>query len=333
MDRRGAALILVTVLLVVLTILSTALISSSFSENGFARRYLESTQAFWLAEAGMNQALNELKINPTLQFIDNTKLGQIGGYSATVDSTGLINLNGNINVTAYGFVPFNGPRVERGIQVIINRTTFTPNNFYNDTVLYSTGDVVIKNNAFEINGNVIYGDNLTVRETDNIHGNSTQVTNATLPALNFEQLKYISRQQGYYYNGTASVPPFPTEFWNDQAAQIPNVFFWDNTSPLTLKGTVGGLFIVGGGDVTTDIRIIGNVIVRGCIYTTGQFKIDGGGSALNIDGSILASNATINGGGNLSYNQTYMLTMQDWSSNATVTVTSWKDMNNTYTLY
>lgn len=338
MDKKGAALILISILLVALTIFSTALISSSFSENAFAIRYLESTQAFWLAEAGINRALSELKINPVLYAIDNTELGQIGGYNATIDTSSLINLNGDITVTAHGFIPLDEPfRADRVIQVIINRTTSTPTNFYNDTVLYSTNDINITNNAFDINGNVIYGDEFNVKNPDNINGTNTSVPNATLPELNFAQLKYLSQRQGYYYNGTdIEPPPFPTEFWNNQTAQIPipNVYFWDTPLLLTLKGSVGGLFIVGGGgNVTNDIRIIGNVNVQGCIYATGQFRIDGGGGQLNIDGAVFAGNALINGGGTLAYNDTYMQIMQAWSSNVdSLTVTSWEDMDNTYNL-
>ena len=116
MNRRGAALILVTILLVVLTIFSTALISSSFSENGFALRYLESTQAFWLAEAGLSQAITRLRAGNTLD-ITETELGK-GGYNATIQSNG----NNSYTVNAVGFSG-GGRRFSSSIVSISPRST------------------------------------------------------------------------------------------------------------------------------------------------------------------------------------------------------------------
>jgi cytoskeletal protein CcmA (bactofilin family) len=53
MNKKGIALILSFMVILVLTILGSAIISRSIFENNITRRYVESTQAFWLAEGGL----------------------------------------------------------------------------------------------------------------------------------------------------------------------------------------------------------------------------------------------------------------------------------------
>ncbi len=55
MNRKGAALIFVYMVIMLMTITSAAFFARSFSENSGIRRYSDGVRAFWIAEAGMAQ--------------------------------------------------------------------------------------------------------------------------------------------------------------------------------------------------------------------------------------------------------------------------------------
>ncbi|MCK5289287.1 MAG: hypothetical protein KAJ79_09495, partial [Candidatus Omnitrophica bacterium] len=61
MNKKSSILVVVIIVAVVLTILGTALLHKSITENNLAQKYLNSTRAFWLAEAGINEALFEIR--------------------------------------------------------------------------------------------------------------------------------------------------------------------------------------------------------------------------------------------------------------------------------
>ncbi|MBU1125124.1 MAG: hypothetical protein KKC84_03785, partial [Candidatus Omnitrophica bacterium] len=61
MNNKGIAMIFGFIIIAILTILASAIISRSVNEGSIAKRYLESTQAFWLAEAGVQQAVSVLR--------------------------------------------------------------------------------------------------------------------------------------------------------------------------------------------------------------------------------------------------------------------------------
>ena len=56
MNKRGVALILAYTVIMVLTILASAFLGRIISENDLSRRNISSSQAFWIAEAGLAQA-------------------------------------------------------------------------------------------------------------------------------------------------------------------------------------------------------------------------------------------------------------------------------------
>ena len=61
MIKKSFALIFVLIIIVVLSVLGAAMLSRSISESHMARRSYDSSQAFWLAEAGINYGLAQLK--------------------------------------------------------------------------------------------------------------------------------------------------------------------------------------------------------------------------------------------------------------------------------
>jgi len=325
MNKKGSALVMCFMVITVFSIMSAAMFSSSVSENVFTKRYSEFTQAFWLAEAGANKALNELRISYATTTVADTAMGA-GGYSASITN----NADGTRTVTATGFIPYLAPfRVQRVIQVIMNKLPMVPPNFYN-SALYSAGNVNIDGNAYDIDGNVIYAGTIS-SNTGNINGTITHDPTVTpLASLSFNQLRDISKGQDNYHDSSQLNGPFPSTFWYDESAGIPNVVFLEGNLDLNGKTLVGGFFVVGG-EVIYDAVLSGNVAVKGCIYTRGNFTINGGGNALNIEGGVWAgTGATLHGHAKIDYHSTYMQAIQNLGIDTDVQTVSWLDTQNPY---
>jgi hypothetical protein len=113
MNNRGVALILSFILIAVLTVLGAASLSRSISESRIARRYSESTQAFWLAEAGINRGIFELRKNYDWTGISEDK------YFVTVEDLG----NFRKKIISKGCVPnITSSRITRVLEVIVEKS-------------------------------------------------------------------------------------------------------------------------------------------------------------------------------------------------------------------
>lgn len=310
MNRRGAALIISFMVIVVLTILSSAVIARSVSERFIAQRYAESMQAFWLAEAGVSQALNGLRSTFNVSVSLNPKWSgtlSTGQYEvfvvANIDSE-------NTKIASHGYVPTKtGARAERVLEAIMNKFIKVPPNFYNN-VIYSAGGIVKSGNP-------------TVT--------GIEYNASPLPLLDFEQLRTISQSQNNYHDADHLDGPFPSSFWYDQTKGIPNVVFLEGSLNLSgKKDQVGGFFVVGG-DVIYDATIGGNAAIDGAVYTRGGFTINGGGSVpFNVNGGIWSGGqATLNGSSvTVAYNETYMSAIKELGINTDVQMTDWRDRQN-----
>ncbi|MCM8786682.1 MAG: hypothetical protein NC935_01355 [Candidatus Omnitrophica bacterium] len=322
MEKRGFTLIFIIFVVVVLGILSLAMLSRSIWEANVAKKNLDSVKAFWLAEAGISKAIEQLHndFNDTAP-INITRLGE-GGYNASLEVLD----NQNRTVEARGFIPFYNPTINRLIQVNVRKYQDVPSNFY-DNAIYSAGDIFLKGSSYTVNGNVTYALNIT-GDTSNINGTiSYNSSIRPLVHFNFDQLKNISISQGNY-NLTSD--NFPSSFWYNETAGIPNVIFLEGN--LVLKGNqqVGGFYVVGG-EVVCDATLAGTVGVEGAIYTLGNFTIKGGGAGLNIVGGVWAGEkAILDGNAKVFYNSTYMHAIDNLDVDTDVQITSWKELQSPY---
>lgn len=331
MNKKGIALIVTFMVIVVLVILGTVIISKSISESNNVRRQVEFTQAFWLAEAGVSKAFSQLRANYNdLTSVTGSITGSPGGYSATIQTTGA-----SRTINAHGFIPSTVPyRVERIVEVIMNKNI--PSNFY-DNAIYSAGEVDFNGNAYSVNGNVIYADEID--NTGNVSGTITHdPTINPLARLNFEDLRNKAIAQGNLYTAAdlASGRAFPTAFYNISGE--PNVVYLEGDLVLNGNiGTIGGFFVVAGDvitdpNATQDATINGNGQIDGLIYTRGEFRVNGGGGGLNVNGGVWAGDeARLNGNATVNYNVGYMDAVETIIT-ADVQITSWKDTQNPYQL-
>lgn len=337
MNKRGMVLIICYMVIMVLSILGAAFLARSFNERSVTSKYLDSTQAFWAAEAGVSQAMVTMEDNDWVPVnIGLTSLPE-GGGQYLVEK-----IPDTSKIWAYGYFPSQAAcRVERIIELDIP--------FYGG-VLYVVGDIDISGGAYSIDGNVVYGGEANppiIPPPPNITGTVTyDPLLEKLDSLKFDQLRLISQSQGNYHDATSLNGPFPADFWyttdddgvdndgdgtvDESDEDVPNVVFLDGA--LTLKGgdSVSGFFVVGG-EAIYDTTFAGNVNVNGCIYTQGDFTVLGGGGTMNVTGGIwVGDKATLKGGITLEYNADYLRAVQDLGMNETRPKILWREAQNPF---
>ena len=80
-------------------------------------------------------------------------------------------------------------------------------------------------------------------------------------------------------------------------------------------------------DATENTTVNGNGTINGAIYSTGNFRINGGGGNLNINGGVWAGNeARVSGNSTLTYNSQYMDAIESLGVGSDVTVISWREL-------
>lgn len=336
--ERGIILISVYWMLLVLLLLSGTLVSQAIAESRAVQRSQAFFQALYLAEAGIDDAIVQLRqdYNWTAGYKD-LPLGTAGVYSVSVS----VLPSGRRRLSADGESNFFSVPMRRSIEAILQKVI--PPGFY-DNIIWASQNVDFNGTSYSVTGDVIHGDASPSGNLSAVVGTVTYDPSVNpLPRLDFEDLYGWAQAQGNVYDDARlgnGHGVFPTSFWYRQPGANgpddpgePNVHYI--TTDLILNGNIGviGGFFVVVGDVLTDpfvtedTRINGNGQIQGAIYTTGDFRINGGGRGLNIDGGIWAGDkARLNGSTALTYNATYMNAIRDIiAPNPDVQVVSWRN--------
>ena len=344
MNKRGVALIAACMVIVGLVILGGGVMTRAFSERRLTQRYVDSVKAFWLSEAGVSRALNELRADFSVPATPWSGTLTQGQYSVEVEAVGQMR-----KVTAYGYVPNTAAaRVERIVEAMISGGT--PSNFY-DNAIYSAGDVDINGNRYSVTGDVLYADVLDVNHPGNITGAMTHDPDISpLARFDFEELHTISAAQGNVYDEARlddvkkGDDSFPGSFWYieptdpaDPTTGTPNIVYVETDLQLNGNiGTVGGFFVVVGDVITDpedteDLTINGIGQIEGVVYTRGTFRINGGAGILDVDGGVWAGEeARLNGNAHIAYNQDFMAAIEGLDIEVEVQIVSWRDTQNPY---
>lgn len=345
MGKKGIAIIFSFIIIVVLTVLGSAILLRSISESNLARRNLENKQAFWLAEAGISEALTQLKTNYNLSSVGPANLGP-GRYAVTIAPSGTKRI-----VSSTGYVPATGEaRATRSLQAVVTQVTIS-DPFYSHAI-YASGEVEISGSAYTVTNNqpspdnkaIIYGGEYQVNHPEGISGTVTYDSSISpLPMLDFQNLLNTSTSQGNVYNATRlnnvkkGTDSFPSSFWYSPG--VPNVVYVQSDLELNGNiGQIGGFFVVVGNVITNpsataEAEINGNGQIDGCIYTRGEFEINGGGGNLNINGGVWAGHeAELKGTASITYNATYMDALATLMGGAQTTtqVYSWGETQSPY---
>jgi hypothetical protein len=133
-NKKGIALIMSLFIVIFLAVLMAPFFIKSTNEGSLVRRYVDSTRALWLAEAGLAEGVRHLPNNRS-GFVDNPNHAydavttHLNGSYYQVDSTGSVALPG-------------GGAVSRKIRAIVKTMSVDPSKF--KYAIETTGDLKIK---------------------------------------------------------------------------------------------------------------------------------------------------------------------------------------------
>jgi len=289
MNKKGSPLIFSLFIILVLAGLSATFLYKQVNQSFLVNRYADSTRAFWLAEAGLQDIIStNLAVGNR-----NNSLGQ-GNYTCVI-SNPTTKTEAN-NITSYYPVTSNGTLggVSRQINAVVSQlvesTKMPAGNFKNG--IESSVAISLK-------------------------GSST-VAGETSP----DPLPAKYRDPDYYKaNSTISFPDLfgysSTELKAMCVANVTNTTFYNNTWPSgNLTGVIWvtapssnfngnvegeGLLIVEG-----NLKITGRIDFKGIVYVIGDLDMAG---TATINGTVLAESAatldtSVTGTANIMHNST-----------------------------
>lgn len=255
MNNKGVALAFGLLFVVVLSILSASFYFKSINEDKLTRRHIESTRAFWLAEAGIADALANLPATSASGSLDDNP-----SYTYAAQVTPVTGTANYYTITSTGAVLLQGDQtISRSLSVIIRTGVVDPSKF--EYAIETTTNLVIKGSV-EIN------------PSDSIQENST-LDFADLFGISKADMKSNATQ---VYTPDNFSSPISGITWVDVPAD----------STLTIAGELigSGILIING-----DAHFSGTVEFDGIIYVIGKLTMTGNVTA---SGSVLAeSSATV----------------------------------------
>lgn len=317
--NKGSVLVASYIILTVLLLFGTIFFTRIVNDRKLLDISRERQEAFYLAEAGVDRAVDELNTDFSFAGTASPQALGRGEYEVTVT----ILSASRRSVDARGYVPSKADtRASRRIEAIVRRQT--PPNFY-DYAIYSSHDIDFNGSSYSVTGDIIYAD--SVDNSANVAGTLTQDASVSpLAQFDFAVLRAMAVSQGNLYDTARlsdvqkSKDSYPSSFWfsaptnpSDPTTGTPNVVYVEGDMVLNGNiGTIGGFFLVVGNvltdpEDTSDTSINGNGQVAGCIYTTGKFRVNGGGGNLNVNGGVWSgTDSVLNGNATVTYNSSYM---------------------------
>ncbi len=143
MNKKGFALVVSLLTVLALSILLAGFFLKSINEKHLAERYANSIKAFWLAEAGIAEGINNLPGNVSNCLQD--------GYCYSVlvvklsDEYYQINSIGTVSLAS-------GEKAEKELQVIVKVNRPDSSNFSH--AIETTGELQTRGRAYTINGTI-----------------------------------------------------------------------------------------------------------------------------------------------------------------------------------
>jgi hypothetical protein len=314
-------------------------------------RYKQGMFALYCAEAGLDKAVSKLPSNTTpesnIVLNDNNGVAQ-GEYSYR---TVVVEVAKRWRVESWGYVPTQAQAVSSmHLEAYVSKKDL-PDNFW-DNAIYTAGNVRVNGSAYDIEGDIRYGGSLIPGTLDPANFTGTTVSDSSvnpLVKLDFDSMRVVAASQikadgsdnvYTFMEVAAGNPPFPTTFWFDQSDPdpskwIPNVVYVETDLILNGNvGTIGGFFLVVGDvatnpSATSETTINGNGQIDGCVYSTGQFRINGGGTGLNVLGGVWSGTdgVRLNGSITVDYHKPYMDAIRYMiNPSSSVQIISWRKL-------
>ncbi len=267
MNKKGVALFLTLCILIIFSVISIAVLSRSISENKLARRYLKSTQAFWVAEAGKEAALLPLDQNWYDPNLPDGNLGA-GTYVRKVYSnldSGHKDLTGiQRRIVSTGVVG----SVEREVEVVLERT-------FAEIFEYALAgvDLVELKDGVTIHGNVYADGDVEVKAGASVVKKDDSIT----------PVKPNAYDADVYYTGVVAGIGGTVEgalIHTTEVIAPPAVDFVElkADADFTLPGgtTLSGVLADGIYYITGDVQVDNVTLDQGAIISEGKMQISGG---------------------------------------------------------
>ncbi len=319
MNKKGSVLIIVFLAIMVLSLAAGAMFWRTISERSSARAYKESTQAFWLAEAGLQRALWEINGGGSwdnwtdCDDEDNCKelaKGVYDNYEVRIEGVG--ESNPEITSTGYGasdsyyreinanlirsglfsFAAFGDSSVTLGGNGSTDSYNSSDGDYGGDNVgdngdVGTNGDeegaVTVNGENAQVNGDASTGAQGTIEGEENISGSKTHDNNVELSAVSIpSDLTSLSDSGDKHLSNDDDSQAISAGDYQFSSIQI-------SGGTLTLNGTVR-IYLTDSHSLT--ISGGGSLVVNGQLelYTAGDCNVGGNGI---VNDSGLPSNLVI----------------------------------------
>lgn len=341
-NQQGAAIVVTILILVLLSIIGTVALNSTHTELLIARNEKINTQAFYLAEAGIEQAKSNILARNETQPITNNLSN--GNYTATFEPQEIELSNEEYVVNSTG-------RIENAKKII--QITFKKKDNFNYAI-FSNGEVELKNNTIT-NGDVFANNNILTKFGSIVNGSIESAntitsngictgeikenqSNQKTPSLEWSILKaeadhykngnytFDGTEQGLWYvNGSVN---FVSPYFSNNLSIIAenNIELKSSASTgINIKNVYGYPALASKEDIEIDSRNIDSEL-HGLIYSLKVMEIKGN-SNIDIYGSLVTNSSAGNAlelkDGNGTLNTIYKPT---GGFNEGYKTTSWKEL-------
>lgn len=297
--KRKQGFVLVTSLLVmmVLLLMTTYLINFSISESKISLSQGLGVQDYYLAEAGVQEAIwhlqydnnwkNQFETNPSwsFTFTRNNNLINHGSYTIKLQNTALA----NGQITSTSTLTDSQRTSERVVKITAFKALNQSANPLGETTIYSNGNIELSNTIFNVNGGDLYGNgiiDLKLATTINLNSHklltSQNIIKACLSSINNATEIRASQCTG---NTSGFCTKFNPACLGPAAdAQLPMIDF-DSSEPDSYKNKATATY-----SESQFADLIWNnssLTLNGIIYVNGNINLNGPRN-ITVNGALVA---------------------------------------------
>jgi len=300
MGKAGFILVWAMLLMVVVGILLGGFFLNTINENALVKRHVASKRAFWLAEAGLAEALHNLPSNIPETSLPLGNINYV--YNATTGTPFTVGVSNYYNVAATGTVTlpsvgYLGGSVKRDLAVVVRATPPDSSKFQ-----HAIRTTVV----LDISGSV------------EINGDTEDSAALDFPDLfNSTKAEMEAMATNSYTNPPNNIAPVAGITWIN-LTEGSELKISDN------GWTGSGILVVSGGDVhITGGEFDGILYVVGDLFISGNPTIDG--SVLVESDTSLVDDIDVTGNPTINFDTTEISTALSSLGFASSEIVSWKE--------
>jgi len=179
-DEKGIALVLALILMVVLSILAVAMVFLSRYETRFLVKERLSDSALYIADGGVEYAINELQQSPLYQGTTAQFIGNVGEFSVNVSTHPT--LPNHYVITSIGYVPdAANPRETRTVTSVVNIVAGTPPFAVGAREGINVADNIIIKGDLRSDGQITLGSNVKIEPSSAGASDGSIYTSTNIP--------------------------------------------------------------------------------------------------------------------------------------------------------